>query len=305
MNGRVLKSTGSWYDVLTAEGHVVAARVRGKIRLHEYAETNPVAVGDEVEMEDRQGEIVITEIHERRNHVLRQSVKKKGQAHVLAANVDQALVMVTLKQPRTSLGFIDRFLVTAEAYRIPQIILVNKVDLLEAGDQLVLQELHRIYEPLSIPVVDACLLQETGLSAIKSLLAGKITLIAGHSGVGKSTLLNLLHPGIRQATRAISAYHEKGTHSTTFAEMFALDANTFVIDTPGIKEWGLIDMEPQELSDYFVEMRALRDQCRFGARCLHLHEPGCAVLRAVDAGTISKSRHINYRRMVAGEDSRK
>jgi ribosome biogenesis GTPase len=305
MKARVLKSTGSWYEVLTEEGQVVEARVRGKIRLLKYSETNPVAVGDEVELNDREGENVITEIHERRNHVLRQSVKKKGHAHVLAANIDQALVMVTLKKPRTSLGFIDRFLITAEAYRIPQIILVNKVDLLDADDQIALQELHRIYEPLSIPVVDACLLQETGLNPIQNLLAGKITLIAGHSGVGKSTLLNRLHPGIRQATRAISAYHEKGTHSTTYAEMFPLDANTFVIDTPGIKEWGLIDMEPQELSDYFMEMRALRSQCKFGARCLHLHEPGCAVLLAVAAGTISKSRYTNYCRMVSGEDSRK
>lgn len=305
MKARVLKSTGSWYVVLTEEGQVVEARVRGKIRLLKYSETNPVAVGDEVELNDREGENVITEIHERRNHVLRQSVKKKGHAHVLAANIDQALVMVTLKKPRTSLGFIDRFLITAEAYRIPQIILVNKVDLLDADDQIALQELHRIYEPLSIPVVDACLLQETGLNPIQNLLAGKITLIAGHSGVGKSTLLNRLHPGIRQATRAISAYHEKGTHSTTYAEMFPLDANTFVIDTPGIKEWGLIDMEPQELSDYFMEMRALRSQCKFGARCLHLHEPGCAVLLAVAAGTISKSRYTNYCRMVSGEDSRK
>lgn len=305
MKARVLKSTGSWYEVLTEEGQVVEARVRGKIRLLKYSETNPVAVGDEVELNDREGENVITEIHERRNHVLRQSVKKKGHAHVLAANIDQALVMVTLKKPRTSLGFIDRFLITAEAYRIPQIILVNKVDLLDADDQIALQELHRIYEPLSIPVVDACLLQETGLNLIQNLLAGKITLIAGHSGVGKSTLLNRLHPGIRQATRAISAYHEKGTHSTTYAEMFPLDANTFVIDTPGIKEWGLIDMEPQELSDYFMEMRALRSQCKFGARCLHLHEPGCAVLLAVAAGTISKSRYTNYCRMVSGEDSRK
>lgn len=305
MKARVLKSTGSWYEVLTEEGQVVEARVRGKIRLLKYSETNPVAVGDEVELNDREGENVITEIYERRNHVLRQSVKKKGHAHVLAANIDQALVMVTLKKPRTSLGFIDRFLITAEAYRIPQIILVNKVDLLDADDQIALQELHRIYEPLSIPVVDACLLQETGLNPIQNLLAGKITLIAGHSGVGKSTLLNRLHPGIRQATRAISAYHEKGTHSTTYAEMFPLDANTFVIDTPGIKEWGLIDMEPQELSDYFMEMRALRSQCKFGARCLHLHEPGCAVLLAVAAGTISKSRYTNYCRMVSGEDSRK
>lgn len=305
MRGRVLKSTGSWYEVLTEKKDVVLARVRGKIRLQEFQETNPVAVGDEVELADWQGELVIEEIHERRNHILRQSVKKKGHAHVLAANIDLALIIATLKQPRTSTGFIDRFLVTAEAYRIPQCIVINKVDLLDADDRLELAALHRTYAPLSIPVIEVSLLQDADVNRIHNLLAGKITLIAGHSGVGKSTLLNRLDPNIGQATKAISSYNEKGTHSTTHAEMFALNSNTFVIDTPGIKEWGLMDIAPQELSDYFPELRDLRNQCKFGARCLHLTEPGCAVLKDVEAGAISASRYTNYKRMVSGEDSRK
>lgn len=305
MKGRVLKSTGSWYEVLTEKNEVVLARVRGKFRLQESQETNPVAVGDEVVLMDRQGEMLIEEIRERRNHILRQSVKKKGQAHVLAANVDLALVMATMKQPRTSTGFIDRFLVTAEAYRIPQAIVVNKIDLLVSDDRLDLDELHRTYAPLAIPVLEVSLLRDASLNHIRQLLAGKITLIAGHSGVGKSTLLNRLNPEISQATKAISSYNEKGTHSTTYAEMFALSPDTFVIDTPGIKEWGLMDMEPQELSDYFTEMRDLRNECKFGARCLHVAEPGCAVLSAVTAGAISPSRYTNYKRMALGEDTRK
>jgi ribosome biogenesis GTPase len=305
MTGHVLKSTGSWYLILNDQQELVSARMRGKIRLQDYQETNPVTVGDHVTLEYWQGECVITEVLERRNHILRQSVKKKGQAHVLAANIDQALVMAALKQPRTSTGFIDRFLVTAEAYRIPQVILVNKVDLLDEGDLELLNEWRSIYEPLGIPVIAVSLLQDASTAALHELLDGKITLVAGHSGVGKSTLLNRLHPDIQQSTKAISSFSDKGTHSTTYAEMFPLPNNTFVIDTPGIKEWGLMDMEPQELSDYFIEMRDLRNSCKFGARCLHLSEPGCAVLKAVEQKTISTSRYTNYRRMVLGEDNRK
>jgi ribosome biogenesis GTPase len=305
MTARVLKSTGSWYDVITADGRRLAARTRGKLRLHGYNETNPVAVGDEVELEFAGSEAVIVNIRDRRNHLVRQSVKKMGQAHTLAANIDQALLVITQKYPRTSAGFIDRFLATAEAYRIPQLLLLNKVDLLSSQQLEEAGRFLHIYRQLPVPVFTAALTGGPLPAELCAALTGKTTLVAGHSGVGKSTLLNLLNPGIAQRTREISAFSEKGAHSTTFAEMFAVDADTFVIDTPGIKEWGLIDMEPHELSDYFVEMRALRLQCRFGARCLHLQEPGCAVRAAVEAGTVAPSRYRSYCSMVAGEDNRK
>lgn len=304
MKGRVLKSTGSWYEVLIEGGQVLQARARGKLRLDDINETNPVAVGDWVDLQPEGNNAVISAILPRQNHMLRQSVKKKGQAHVLAANIDQVMLIATLKQPRTSLGFIDRFLVSAEAFRIPQVIIFNKRDLLTETELEEQTELMQRYQTFGTRTL-ALQATHDDLLEVNEILENKVTLVAGHSGAGKSTLLNRLSDRIQQATSNISSFSNKGTHTTTFAEMFRLDERSFVIDTPGVKEWGLVDMEPQELSDYFPEMRAVRTSCKFGARCIHLHEPGCAVIASVESGQISLQRYESYLSMLAGEDNRK
>lgn len=303
MKGIVLKSTGSWYEVLV-DDTTMMCRTRGKLRLDNIKETNPVAVGDHVMIDKDGDDGIIAEVLPRSNQILRKSVKKTGHAHVLAANVDQVLLIATLKQPRTSLGFIDRFLASAESYRIPQLVLFNKKDLLsedESEDQKILLDLYN-----SIGVSARCIEAQAGeLDFLHPLLKNKITLIAGHSGVGKSTLLNRLSPSIKQNTNQISDFSSKGTHTTTFAEMFRLDEATFVIDTPGIKEWGMLDMEQQEISDYFPEMRDLRLQCKFGSKCLHIQEPNCAIIPAVEKGQIAVSRYESYLSIVRGDDNRK
>lgn len=305
MKGRIFKSTGSWYEVLAEDKKKYACRVRGKFRLDEKKESNPVAVGDYVmiELENEVG--CITEILPRQNHILRQSVKKTGHASVLAANVDQVMLVATFKQPRTSWGFIDRFLVAAESFRIPQVLVFNKRDIL-TQDQLeeLLPMLNR-YESFGVATQVISAGFDSDISSIEKVLEGKTTLVAGHSGVGKSTLLNRLSPDIGQATGIISDYSDKGTHTTTFAEMFQLNETTFIIDTPGIKEWGLVDMEPQEISDYFPEMRDLRLNCKFGARCLHINEPKCAIIEAVENNQIALSRYESYLSMALGMDNRK
>ncbi len=299
-----MRSTGSWYDVYTEDGRLLACRTRGKLRLEGYKETNPIAVGDQVAVDVENNEGIITKILERKNHIQRQSVKKTGHAQVLAANIDQAVLIVTMIMPRTSSGFIDRFLVTAEAYEIPQVIIFNKQDVLKESDREVQQQLIKVYEKIGVQCLKVSALQDD-MRAVTELLAGKISLVAGHSGVGKSTLLNKLSPEIKQSTATISDFSEKGTHTTTFAEMFKLNQNTFVIDTPGIKEWGLVNMAQEELSDNFPEMRVLRATCKFGYRCLHLEEPKCAVKEAVEKGVVALSRYENYLSMLLGEDNRK
>ena len=306
MQARVLRSTGSFYDVLAEDGKRYTCRMRGKIRLDEIKETNPVAVGDEVviELEHEYGSIV--ELLPRHNHILRQSVKKTGHAHVLAANVDQVMLIATLKQPRTSLGFIDRFLVAAESFRIPQILIFNKRDLLSQEWMNEVSQLQNLYEHIGVKTFFISALSDDDLLKIRTLLKSKITLVAGHSGVGKSTLLNRLAPvEIQQTTGEISGHSDKGTHTTTFAEMFQLNDDTFIIDTPGIKEWGLVRMEEREISDYFPEMRELRSECKFASSCLHINEPKCAIKDAVEQGTISFSRYESYLSMVGGQDNRK
>lgn len=304
MEGIVLRSTGSFYDVLMSDGTTVICKVRGKIRLEGIRESNPVAVGDRVEFDLEHDVGSITEILPRQNHILRQSVKKNAHAHVLAANVDQAFLVVTLALPRTSLGFIDRFLVSAESFRIPQTLIFNKKDLLDA-DNLVYQEaLMHLYSKIGTGVM-ALSATHDNLEGLRKILEGKTTLFAGHSGVGKSTLLNKLDPDINQKTGGISDFSSKGVHTTTFAEMFPLDSHTFVIDTPGIKEWGLVDMNAQELSDYFPEMRDLRLNCKFGSRCLHMNEPKCAIIPAVESGQISPTRYESYLSILSGKDNRK
>lgn len=304
MKGLVLKSTGSWYLLLGEDGKRYQARVRGKLRLEGIKETNPVAVGDYVVFDIEGEEGIITAIADRENYIARQSVKKTGHSHILAANVDQALLVVTLASPRTSLGFIDRFIVAAESFRIPQAIVFNKSDLLTTEQQAEVEELMKLYQRLDVRCIQTSA-NSADQGELELLLQNKKTLISGHSGVGKSTLINQLSKNIQQKTSEISDFSSKGTHTTTFAEMFQLNEHTFIIDTPGIKELGLVNMEPEELSDYFIEMRALRSSCKFGGRCLHMNEPKCAVKEAVANGSIAQSRYDSYVSMVKGDDNRR
>jgi ribosome biogenesis GTPase / thiamine phosphate phosphatase len=304
MKGFVLKSTGSWYLLLGDDGKRYQARVRGKLRLEGIKETNPVAVGDYVVFDLEGEEGIISAIEDRENYIARQSVKKTGHSHILAANVDQALLVVTLAFPRTSLGFIDRFVVAAESFRIPQVIVFNKSDLLTTVQQVEVEELMKLYQRLDIRCIQTSA-NSADQGELELLLKNKKTLISGHSGVGKSTLINQLSKNIQQKTSEISDFSSKGTHTTTFAEMFQLNEHTFIIDTPGIKELGLVNMEPEELSDYFIEMRVLRSSCKFGGRCLHMNEPKCAVKEAVANGLIAQSRYDSYVSMVKGDDNRK
>lgn len=304
MKGLVMRSTGSFYNVLTDDGTLHNCRVRGKIRLEGIKETNPVAVGDHVEFDLENDIGSITAILPRQNHILRQSVKKTGHSHVLAANIDQALLVVTLAFPRTSLGFIDRFLVSAESFRIPQVIVFNKRDMLDADGEQTVTDLLALYRNIGVTCFSVSAAHDD-LNDVMGVLENKITLVAGHSGVGKSTLLNKIAPHIGQATGIVSEFSSKGTHTTTFAEMFRLHDKTFVIDTPGVKELGLVDISSDELSDYFPEMRNLRLDCKFGARCLHINEPHCAIKEAVRNGAIAGSRYDSYCSMLLNEDNRK
>ncbi len=304
MEGVVMRSTGSFYEVLGENEKMYTCRVRGKIRLEGIKETNPIAVGDRVEFETAHEVGSITSILPRTNHMLRKSVKKTGHSHVLSANVDQVLLVATMAMPRTSLGFIDRFIISAESFRIPQILVFNKSDLLTADERKEQIKLISLYEELGI----TCLVTSSKDGSQKKIanhINGKTTLFAGHSGVGKSTILNQIFPGLEQKVGAVSEFSEKGTHTTTFAEMFRIDHNTFVIDTPGVKEWGLVDMNQQEISDYFAEMRELRLDCKFGARCLHINEPQCKIIEAVKSGQIALSRYESYLSMMADDDNRK
>ena len=305
MEGRVMKSTGSWYGVLGEDRHVYLCRLQGKLRLDQSKETNPVAVGDHVELIIDNKDASISEVKARDNHMLRDSGKKTGHSHVLAANVDQVLLIVTLNKPRTSLGFIDRFLVSAESFRIPQVLVFNKKDMLTAAEREKVDRLQNLYGAVGVVTEVISAISEESLNPVLEVLKNKTTLIAGHSGVGKSTLLNKLFPHLRQTVGAVSGSTEKGTHTTTFTEMFLIDTTTFVIDTPGVKEWGLSGMDQQEISDYFPEMRELRLECKFGSRCLHLTEPKCAIVQAVKDGRIGLSRYESYLSIVSGGDNRK
>ena len=305
--GLILKSTGSWYSILGMDGQEYIGRVRGKLRLKGVKTTNPIAVGDRVNISVEDGQesrVIIEEIIPRDNYIIRQSVKKTEHAHMLAANIDQALLVVTLTYPKTSLGFIDRFLVTAESFRIPQVLVFNKQDLLDAEERQQQQVVIEIYENIGIPCLETSAVSGGGVEGFEQALQDKKTLISGHSGVGKSTLVNLVMPGVNQKTSEVSDFAEKGVHTTTFAEMFQLNPGTFLIDTPGIKELGLAEIEAYELSDYFPEMRVLRNECKFN-NCLHTNEPHCAIKNALAAGEIAESRYKSYLSMLAAHDNRR
>lgn len=303
--GLVTKSTGSWYTVRTAEGQKVACRVRGRLRIRDLKVTNPVAVGDRIIFEvEKDGSGNIVDVLPRENYLIRRSARKSAHGHILAANIDQAVLVATLSFPRTSLGFIDRFLVAAESFRIPSLLVYNKSDRWEADDRALVGELREVYAAAGIRLLEISAREGLGMEELRKELRGKISLLAGHSGVGKSTILNTLSPDIRQKTAEVSAFADKGVHATTFAEMFELEADTFLIDTPGIKELGLIDFYDEEIHHYFPEIRAYFGKCKF-YNCTHTHEPGCAVMAAVEEGRIAASRYQSYLSIVFEEDNRR
>jgi ribosome biogenesis GTPase len=305
MKGLVIKSTGSWYRVQTGSGEQFDARLRGKFKLDNKKITNPIAVGDEVILETQRDEWVIVDIVERRNYIVRQSPRKKHHDHLIATNLDQAVVLATLKQPRTSLGFIDRFLVTLEAFRIPGVIIFNKTDLLSDEELDELGYLSFIYEQkVGYPCFQISLKEGEVSEEVKNIFSGKRTLISGHSGAGKSTLINLLIPEADQKTAEVSNFANKGVHTTTFAEMFFMDEQSGIIDTPGIKELGLAEIEREELAHYFPEMREYLGQCKFH-NCQHVNEPGCKVQEALEEGKIIEERFSSYLSMLEGDDNRR
>ncbi|MTI40561.1 ribosome small subunit-dependent GTPase A [Fulvivirga lutimaris] len=306
MRGLVIRSTGSWYDVLAEDNKTYACRTRGKLRLSGFKTTNPIAVGDNVEfdLEANETEGLIYAIQNRDNYIIRKSIKNKNQGHIIAANIDQTILVATLTLPRTSLGFIDRFLVSAEAFRIPQVLIFNKSDLLSSKELEKQNEYIKLYQNIGVDCLVASATEKIGIEEIKEKLSGKKSLFSGHSGVGKSTLINCIAPKLNLKTSDVSSFSDKGVHTTTFAEMFNLGENTFIIDTPGIKELGLIDMEQDEISDYFPEMRDLIGECKFH-NCKHTHEPGCAIKIAVEEGQIAGSRYKSYLSMLENDDNRR
>lgn len=318
MTGKVYKSTGSWYVVKTAEGEVWNVRLKGIFKLDDITSTNPIAVGDEVEWEpegeeERTG--TITTIHDRKNYINRQSPSHRMQHHIVAANIDQSLLLVTLKDPRTSQGFADRWLVTCEAYHVPAVLLFNKADLYRKKEEERFAQWKEMYENIGYRVIRMSVTTGEGVAATKELLQDRTSLLSGHSGVGKSSFLNAIFPELQRKTHEVSGWSGKGIHTTTFAEMFDLPApgaipgndpatdaapatgltapGGRIIDTPGMREFGLVDISRPELSGYFPEMRALAGQCQFN-NCLHMEEPGCVVKEAVGKGRIAMDRYVSY-----------
>ncbi len=294
--GIVTKSTGSFYSVLdTATRQTVRCRIRGVLRLEGIRTTNPAVVGDRVRVEfEDTGEGVIAEVLPRRNYIIRRSSNLSHEAHVIAANIDTAYLVVTLQQPRTTPEFIDRFLVTAEAYHIPAVILLNKADLLAPGEA---DEFIAIYAQAGYEVVRIAALTGEGIDALRERMQGRTSLLSGNSGVGKSTLISALDPALKPRTGEISAYHQRGKHTTTFSEIFQFGDSGLIIDTPGIKGFGLVDIAPEEIARYFPDLFRFAPQCRF-YNCTHAHEPGCAVTDAVERGEISASRYESYLKML-------
>jgi len=301
--GIVFRSTGSWYEVKeTVTGSMISCRLKGKFKMKNLKVTNPIAVGDRVLFHP--AENIIEDILPRENYVIRQSVHKSAHAHLLAANVDQLILIVTIRSPKTSLGFIDRFLVTAETFRIPATLVFNKQDILDPEELDYQEELTELYTSLGYGCIKTSTYEPLGIEELKTALAGKTSLISGHSGVGKSSLLNTLLPDLDLATSEVSGFSDKGVHTTTFAEMFEPESGTRIIDSPGIKELGLMDIEKEELAHFFPEFRELLGHCRFH-NCLHINEPQCAVKNAVDEGEIYLSRYLSYLSMFENDDNRR
>jgi ribosome biogenesis GTPase len=298
MRARVYKSTGSWYTVKTEDGNYSMARIKGIFKIDGITSTNPIAVGDwvniEIEIGGEEGGMMITGIDERNNYINRQSPANKHQHHIIASNLDQSLLLATLKDPKTSQGFIDRFLVAGEAYHIPSVIVFNKADIYRKKEMDLYEERKQMYESVGYKVILMSLENKTGLEGVEEILRNKTSLLSGHSGVGKSSFINAVVPGMELKTQDISGWSGKGIHTTTFAEMYDLPLlNAHVIDTPGIREFGLVDIPKQELSHYFPEMRSRLNDCQFN-NCLHINEPGCAIKKALNEGKLSLDRYVSY-----------
>lgn len=301
--GLVIKSTGSWYLVKN-KGDIVRCRIKGKFRTKDIVTTNPVTVGDRVDFEFLEdGTGLINSIDDRKNYIIRRSTRFNKEAHLLAANIDQVIVMVSLKYPALSYEFIDRLLVTAEAYHIESIILINKIDLLEKEDYVKLDEFKSTYEKAGYKSLELSVFQNINVQQAFALMKGKMSLLAGNSGVGKSSFINVVAPSLNLKTEEISDYHQSGKHTTTFSEIFQLDDTTYIIDSPGIKGFGLIDMQKEEIGLYFPEIFCISKECKF-YNCTHLHEPGCAVIEAVKKEQIGYSRYKSYVNIMTDEESK-
>ena len=307
MKARVYKSTGSWYTVKDDEGKFHQARIKGVLKLEDITSTNPVVVGDFVEVESENegiSSMVIRDILPRNNYINRQSPRHKHQHHIVASNLDQSMLLATLREPRTSQGFIDRFLVVSEMYHVVPLVIFNKADLHREKEQLRYEALKEMYEKAGYTVLLVSVARNEGIESLRKHLQRKTTLVSGHSGVGKSSLLNLLLPGAEIRTSEISGWSGKGQHTTTFAEMYDLEGGGRIIDTPGMKEFGLVDIEKQELSHYFPEMRERLQHCQFN-NCLHVNEPGCAIKEAVANGEINEDRYVSYVTILDSIEGRK
>ena len=305
MTGLVIKNTGSWYTVKTDSNQLVECKIKGNFRLKGIRSTNPVAVGDRVSITPNQeGTAFITSIEDRKNYIIRKSSNLSKQSHIIAANVDQAFLVVTINRPVTSTTFIDRFLASAEAYRVPVVLLFNKTDALEDEEREYQQMMIDLYETVGYQCLAISAANGSGMDKVRELLAGKSTVLSGNSGVGKSTLINSLLPDVQLKTAEISDAHNAGTHTTTFSEMIELPEGGYIIDTPGIKGFGTFDIEPEELTSYFKEIFHFSKDCRFN-NCTHTHEPGCAVLKAVEEHYIAQSRYLSYLNMLEDKEEGK
>ena len=305
MRGLVIKNTGSWYVVKTDDGQLVDCKIKGNFRLKGIRSTNPIAVGDHVHIVMiHEGTAFIHEIEDRKNYIIRRASNLSKQSHILAANLDQCMLIVTINYPETSTIFIDRFLATAEAYRIPVSIIFNKTDRYDEDETRYLDGLINLYTYIGYPCYKVSALNQTGIEAIRTALTDKVTLLSGNSGVGKSTLINAILPDLEVKTGEISDYHNKGMHTTTFSEMFPLPQGGWIIDTPGIKGFGTFDMEEEEVGHYFKEIFEHSANCKYG-NCTHRHEPGCAVRQAVEEHLISESRYSSYLNMLEDKDEGK
>ncbi|MBP1614791.1 MAG: engC [Bacteroidetes bacterium] len=305
MRGLVIKNTGSWYQVKTDDGRYIECKIKGNFRLKGIRSTNPIAIGDHVQIIlNQEGTALISEIEERRNYIIRRASNLSKQSHILAANLDQCMIVVTVNYPETSTIFIDRFLASAEAYRVPAKIVFNKIDAYDKDELHYLDSLINLYTQIGYPCLKISALNGEGIEAIKDDLKAKVTLFAGHSGVGKSTLINSIIPDLAIKTGKISTYHNKGMHTTTFSEMFPVDGDGYIIDTPGIKGFGTFDMEDEEIGHYFPEIFNTSANCRYG-NCTHRHEPDCAVRKAVEEHFISESRYTSYLSMLEDKEESK
>ena len=306
MTGTVYKSTGSWYTIKAFDDTFFECRIKGKFRIQGIKSTNPIAVGDVVDFDlETSNNIetgVITNIHNRKNYIVRKSVNLSKQTHIIASNIDQVFLLITTDNPPTSTSFIDRFLVTAEAYGIKVVLLFNKIDLYNPESEVVVEDLIQTYSKIGYDYLKISAKKGANLNSLKAIMKDKTNMFSGHSGVGKSTLVNAIEPALNLKTKAISEMHQQGQHTTTFAEMFDLSFGAHIIDTPGIKGFGVVDMDSAELDQYFPEMFAIKSDCKFH-NCQHLHEPQCAVKEALDAGLIAASRYKSYFQILEGEDA--